>query len=199
MTVLPVLLYIADVRAVRPRRAGSVEVGERTPTFLLKAMSESTLEQVLEERVEGLGFEFVELERTGSRTRPLFRLRIDRPDSEPGRGVTVGDCARVSRALEEVLDEHPEFGGSYVLEVSSPGLERPLVRRRDFERFAGREVVVKGYAPFGDHGKRLEGELLGVEVEGAEECIGLRLLDGTELAIPREQIARARLIYRWDD
>ncbi len=162
-------------------------------------MSDRTLEEALEDRVDALGFEFVELERTGSRTRPIFRLRMDRPDSEPGRGVTVEDCARVSRALEELLDEHPEFGGSYVLEVSSPGLERPLVRRRDFERFAGREAVVKGYAPFGDHGKRLEGELLGVTDEDGEEQVRFRLKDGTELSIPRQGIARAHLVYRWDD
>lgn len=162
-------------------------------------MSERTLEQVLEDRVDAMGFEFVELERTGSRTRPIFRLRMDRPDSEPGSGVTVDDCARVSRALEEYLDGHPEFGTAYVLEVSSPGLERPLVRRRDFERFAGREAVVKGYAPFDGHGKRLEGELLGVADEEGVEKVLFRLKDGTELSIPREDIARAHLVYRWDD
>lgn len=162
-------------------------------------MSGETLEATLERRVEELGFEFVELERTGSRQRPIFRLRIDRADSVPGEGVTVDDCARVSRALEAHLDENPEFGGSYVLEVSSPGLERPLVKQRDFERFAGRDVVLKGYAPFGDRGKRLEGELLGaVEHDGAEH-VRLRLQDGEEIEVPRDAIARAQLVYRWDE
>lgn len=157
-----------------------------------------TLEAALEARVEELGFEFVELERTGSRQRPIFRLRIDRPGSVPGEGVTVDDCARVSRALEEYMDER-EFGGSYVLEVSSPGLERPLVKRRDFERFAGREVVLKGFAPFGKRGKRLEGELLGVTDAQGVEQIRLRLADGEEIEVPRKGVARAQLVYRWED
>lgn len=161
-------------------------------------MAERSLEKVLEERVEALGFEFVELERTGSRTRPIFRLRIDLPDSAPGHGVTVDDCARVSRALEAVLDER-EFGGAYVLEVSSPGVDRPLVRRRDYERFVGHEIVVKGYAPFDDRGRRLEGELLGLVDEGGDERVRIRLADGVELAIPREKIARAQLVFRWGD
>jgi len=161
-------------------------------------MAERSLQQVLEEQVEALGYEFVELERTGSRTRPIFRLRIDRPDSEPRHGVTVDDCARVSRALEAVLDER-DFGGAYVLEVSSPGVDRPLVRRRDYERFAGHEIVVKGYAPFDDRGRRLEGELLGLVDEDGEERVRIRLADGAVLAIPREQIARAQLVFRWND
>ncbi|MEJ2677878.1 MAG: ribosome maturation factor RimP [Gemmatimonadota bacterium] len=161
-------------------------------------MAERSLEKALEEGVEALGFEFVELERTGSRTRPIFRLRIDLPDSTPGHGVTVDDCARVSRALETLLDKR-EFGDAYVLEVSSPGVDRPLVRRGDYERFAGQQIVLKGYAPFDDRGRRLEGELLGLVDEDGEERVRIRLADGAVLAIPREKIARAQLVFRWGD
>lgn len=162
-------------------------------------MSEESLEQELEARVEGLGYEFVELERTGTRTRPIMRIRIDRPDSEPGRGVTLEDCARVTRHLEAYLDQREDIGERYVLEVSSPGIERPLVRPRDFERFAGREVAVRGYGPLVGRGRRLEGELLGlVRVEG-EELVRLRLTDGEIVEIPRGEIARAHLVYRWED
>lgn len=155
------------------------------------------LEHELSARVEELGFEFVELERTGTRTRPIFRLRIDRPDSEPGQGVTLEDCARVTRELEPLLDRRPEFGERYVLEVSSPGVERPLVRTRDFERFAGREVVLKGHAPLADRGRRLQGELLGVVEDGGRECVRLRLEDGEVVEVPRKDIARAHLVFRW--
>jgi ribosome maturation factor RimP len=89
------------------------------------------IERELEGRVEGLGYELVELRWGGSGRRPLLKLRIDRPDSAPGRGVTVEECASVSRALEPWLDGHEELSERYVLEVSSPGVERPLVRARD--------------------------------------------------------------------
>jgi ribosome maturation factor RimP len=158
-----------------------------------------SLEQAVEARVESLGYEFVELERGGSRARPLLRVRIDRPDSGPGQGVSLQDCTRVSRSLEEVLDGRPDVGEHYVLEVSSPGLERPLVKRRDFERFAGHEVWLKGPQPLVGESKRVEGELLGVSESDGAEVVRLRLASGEEVAVPRARIARAQLIYRWGE
>jgi ribosome maturation factor RimP len=157
------------------------------------------LEHELETRVEALGYEFVELERAGSKARPILRVRIDVPESEPGRGVSVEDCTRVSRALEPYLDEDPVLSERYVLEVSSPGIERPLVRPRDFARFAGKEVALKTSVPVGEKKlKRLEGELLGIEEEGGSERVRLRLKSGDVLEIPRAQIARAHLVFRWE-
>lgn len=165
-------------------------------------MAGDSLEQELEARVEALGFELVELERSGSRTRPILRLRIDRP-AAPGEAparssVSVDDCARVSRALEPFLDEAADVAERYVLEVSSPGVERPLVRRRDWERFVGHEVALKGYEPLAGRGRRLEGELLGLTESSGEERVHLRLAGGEEVEVPRERIARANLIFRWD-
>src|SRR6185436_8141837 len=71
-------------------------------------MEREALERELGARVEALGYEVVELETAGSNTRPLLRLRIDRPGSEPGNGVTVDDCTRVSRALQQYLDEQQD-------------------------------------------------------------------------------------------
>ncbi len=158
-----------------------------------------TLEQVVAARVEALGYEFVELERGGTRTRPLLRVRIDRPDSSPGHGVSLEDCTRVSRGLEEVLDARTDLGERYVLEVSSPGLERPLVKRRDFERFAGREVALKGKDALVGDQKRVEGELLGITERAGVEEVLLRLASGEEVSVPRDRIARAQLIYRWGE
>jgi len=158
-----------------------------------------SLEHAVEARVESLGYEFVELERGGSKARPLLRVRIDRLESGPGQGVSLEDCTRVSRSLEEVLDGRPDLGERYVLEVSSPGLERPLHKRRDYERFAGRQVWLKGSQPLAGNSKRIEGELLGLgEVDGTE-IVRLRLASGEEVAVPRARIARAQLIYRWGD
>jgi len=153
------------------------------------------LEREIETRVEALGFEFVELERAGSRARPILRVRIDRPNAEPGHGVTLDDCASVSRRLEAFLDEAQPVGERYVLEVSSPGVERPLVRSRDFERLAGREVVLVGQAPLHGGSRRVQGVLLGLDAAEAE--IRLRLEHGEVVDIPRASVARAHLIFRW--
>ncbi len=158
-----------------------------------------TLEQVVESRVESLGYEFVELERGGSRARPVLRVRIDLPDSGPGHGVSLEDCTRVSRSLEEVLDGRADLGDRYVLEVSSPGLERPLVKRRDFERFAGREVALKGREPLVGEERRIEGELLGITGEPGAELVRVRLASGAEVTVPRERITRAQLVFRWGE
>jgi ribosome maturation factor RimP len=69
-----------------------------------------------------LGFELVDLRRTGTRNRPIFQVRVDRPGSRPGHGVTVEDCAHISRALERWLEANGTAGTRYVLEVSSPGI-----------------------------------------------------------------------------
>lgn len=162
-------------------------------------MSPDQLEEVLATHVEALGYEYVELERAGSRSRPILRLRIDLPDSRPGHGVTVEDCARVARELESLLDEKPELAGKYLLEVSSPGVERPLVRRRDFERFVGQEVALRGDVALAGRARRLEGELLGVVESDGDERVRLRLHNGEVVEVPRGEIARAHLVYRWNE
>ena len=156
------------------------------------------LEVELEKRVEALGYEVVEMRRGGSGRRPVLRLRIDRPDSHPGAGVTVDDCAVVSRALEPWLDEMEGLSERYVLEVSSPGVDRPLVRVRDFERFKGEQVAVNGHDILLGRSRRLEGELVGLEGAGTEAEAGvLRLPDGDEVSIPRSEIRKAHLVFTW--
>ncbi|MGH7469996.1 MAG: ribosome maturation factor RimP [Longimicrobiales bacterium] len=162
-------------------------------------MDRAKLEQLVESHVESLGYELVEFEQAGSKTRPLLRLRIDRPDSQPGQGVTIDDCSRVSRAIEHYLEAEGEVGERYVLEVSSPGIERPLHRRRDFERFAGREVAVKTQTPVGMHGKRIEGVLRGVRDARNGEEVEIELANAERVSIPRHDIVRAHLVFRWEE
>ena len=159
-------------------------------------MSDQDLGRELERRVEELGYELVELERAGSKARPILRLRVDRPDGPPEGSVTVEDCTRVSRALEPFLDAHAGLAPKYVLEVSSPGVERPLTKVRDFERFAGKEVALAGKEALAGRARRLEGTLLGVEGEGGE-TIRLRLPKGEEVSVPRAEVTRANLVFRW--
>lgn len=154
----------------------------------------------LERRIEGvleeLGFELVALERGGGHRRPLLRLRIDRAGSEPGRsGVTVADCAAVSRAVGAMLEETSEAPADYILEVSSPGVERPLVRARDYRRFAGHEATLRGYGPLAGGRRRLTGTVLGL----ADDARVALEVDGERVEVPLEAIARAHLVYRWDE
>ncbi len=160
-------------------------------------MSEDALHRDLETRVEALGFELVEVEQAGSRGRPILRLRIDRPNAQPGKGVTLEECSHVNRALQAFLDEDARLGERYVLEVSSPGVERPLVRRADFERFTGHEVALRGHEALDGGEKRLEGVLEGMTDEPGVERVRLRLGDGRLVEVPRDRIARAHLVFRW--
>lgn len=153
----------------------------------------------LEARVESLGFELVDAEWAGSARRPILRIRVDVPEQVGGEGVTVGDCATVSRGLEAWLDALEAMPERYVLEVSSPGVERPLVRGRDFTRFAGQKVAVKGHDVLAGRARRLEGELLGLAEDDEEEKerVRLRLPGGDEVEIPREEIAGAHIVFEW--
>ncbi|HEU0300371.1 MAG TPA: ribosome maturation factor RimP [Longimicrobium sp.] len=162
-------------------------------------MKDESLAREMEQRVAELGYEMVELEQAGSRARPILRLYVDRPDSKPGEpGVSLDDCASVSRALEPWLDGRDGLSDRYVLEVSSPGIERPLVRTRDWERFAGAEVAVKGRETLAGRARRLEGTLLGLRGETGAERAALRLTDGEEVEIPLAEIDRGNLVYRWE-
>lgn len=170
--------------------------------YLLRRREGSVADPELTHEIEvglaELGFELVELEKAGTASRPVLRLRIDRVDGfEEGVGVTVDDCARVSRSLEARLEASSRFPATYVLEVSSPGVERPLVRPRDFDRFAGREVALHGKQPLAGRARKLQGELIGLRGEGATEAVALRLPDGEELEVPRAEVTRAHLVFRW--
>lgn len=162
-------------------------------------LHDESLAHEMERRVAELGFEMVELEQAGSKARPILRLYVDRPDSKAGEpGVSLDDCASISRALEPWLDTHEGLSDRYVIEVSSPGVERPLVRTRDWERFAGAEVAVKGRGVLADRAKRLEGTLLGLRGDEGAQRVALRLPNGDEVEVPLADIDRGNLVYRWE-
>lgn len=155
------------------------------------------LEQGVEERLGRLGYELVELQRAGNAQRPVIRLRVEHQGQD--RLVSLDDCAVVSRDLEGWLDQDSSLPERYVLEVSSPGLERPLTRDRDFKRFRGRRVAVVGTEVLCGRTSRLEGELLGlVRDRDGSEAIRLRLNGGDEVEVPREVVRGARLVHEWN-
>lgn len=100
------------------------------------------LRKLLEPGVSAAGFELVDVEMVGSQHNPTLRVYIDGP-----QGVNVDDCARVSRQLSALLDVEDPLPGQYTLEVSSPGLDRPLVKPEDFRRFIGETIKVRMQQP----------------------------------------------------
>jgi ribosome maturation factor RimP len=150
-------------------------------------MSADALLVPIRDHVTGLGFELVDLRRTGTLQRPILQVRVDRPDSRPGQGVTADDCAAISRSLERFLESRAMVGPRYVLEVSSPGLERPLRWPEQWRRFIGREARVRADALEG----RSRVEILGLP---DEEHVLVRREDGSEVTLAFETIRDATLV-----
>ncbi len=138
-----------------------------------------------------LGYELVDYRRAGTSNRPVLKLRIDRLEGAPGTGVTTEDCATASRALERVLEGEGLVGPRYVLEVSSPGLERPVRWPAHWRRFAGRRVRVRAAGLAGQP----EAEILRVP---DEEHVVIRLGDGEERVLAFSDIRDAHLVVDWD-
>lgn len=149
------------------------------------------LEHVVAEELAALGFTLVELRQRGSRSRPVLEVRLERDDTTP---VTVDDCARASRALEARLETAGLVGERYLLEVSSPGIERPLRRADDWRRFVGKPAVVTATAlPAG----KAEVTILGLEGETGSEVAVVRDAKGVEHRLPLGEVSQARLAFHW--
>jgi ribosome maturation factor RimP len=147
-----------------------------------------TLEVVVIAELAGAGFDLVELRSAGSRSQPLFEIRIERRD---GQSVTVDDCAKVSRALEARLDDSGLVPERYVLQVSSPG-DRPLRTPAEWRRFVGRWVSV--LAP--EHGGRFEARLVSVDGEAGGESVTLEESNKKTRVVPIAAVKQARLAFR---
>jgi ribosome maturation factor RimP len=150
-------------------------------------MSADALLAPIRDHIAGLGFELVDLRRTGTPQRPILQVRVDRPDSRPGQGVTADDCAAISRSLERFLETRAMVGPQYVLEVSSPGFERPLRWPEHWRRFVGREARVRAHPLPGRNRVRI------VAVPDDEHVV-VRRDDGTEVTLALEAIREATLV-----
>jgi ribosome maturation factor RimP len=148
----------------------------------------SKIEAVARRVAEPEGLEIVEVEVKGGGGSRLIRISIDKPE-----GVTHGDCELVSHQVGTILDvEDTVPGGRYTLEVSSPGLERKLLKPQDYQRFQGQKARISLREPL-DGRSNWEGTLAGFE-DGA---VALETQPGTTLRFPFEQIQKANLKFEW--
>jgi ribosome maturation factor RimP len=141
--------------------------------LVAKAAIDRRLAAIVEPTIRGLGFELVRLRLMGGR-RAVLQIMAERPDG----GIEVDDCARISRAVSAVLDVEDPIASEYVLEVSSPGIDRPLTRLKDFATWEGYEAKLETAEAI-DGRRRFKGVLQGVEdgevlVAIAEGTIGLK-------------------------
>jgi ribosome maturation factor RimP len=165
------------------------KVGADEPTFVLLegeivALSEAWVQRVIDREVENV--ELVLLEELGNRRMKIVRLYIDHPG-----GVTHELCGRVSSVIGDAIDEAAMFEDGYTLEVSSPGLDRPLTKRSHFEAQVGKKVYVKTKAP-------VEGAKVwqGVLAEVGDEHLVVKDAE-REVKIPLAGIVNAHLIYEF--
>lgn len=147
---------------------------------------------LVEPVLRGEGYELVEVEFTGAARNSLLRIYVDKPG-----GITVDDCASVSHVVGPLLDVDDPIETAYDLEVSSPGLDRPLRRPEDYQKYAGRKVKVKTFGPLAgatDNRKVFPGVLKGFEDGHVKVDV-----DGTEFRIPHDAVAKANLVYEFEE
>jgi ribosome maturation factor RimP len=143
------------------------------------------IEAAIGPAIEAAGYSIVRVIFTGGGHRPTLQIMAERAD---GRPMSVDDCATVSHTISALLDVADPIAASYMLEISSPGLDRPLVKRQDFERFAGHEAKLELKEPI-DGRRRFRGRLKGVE----GEAVALEM-DGAVLRLPLGGVSRAKLV-----
>jgi ribosome maturation factor RimP len=141
----------------------------------------------LEPFLEAEGVELDDLDVRGRGNGRLVRVTVDAPG-----GIGVDRIAEISRAVSRLLDESDPVAGSYTLEVSSPGLERPLRRPSHFEKSVGREVDLKTVDEI-DGDRRHRGVLERIDDHTLQVVV-----DGAERSIPMESVAAAKTVFRWE-
>lgn len=147
---------------------------------------EARLADLILPRLAAMGFELVRVRMLG-RERPTVQIMADRGD---GQQITIEDCEEISHQIGAVLDVEDIVPGAWTLEVSSAGIDRPLTRPRDWNRFSGHAAKVEMAVPTPDGRRRFSGIVLGA----AEGQGRLRLDDGLEVTVPLIDIKTARLI-----
>jgi ribosome maturation factor RimP len=166
--------------------------------WLLKQVNRGELKQHLTQLAESVaaaaGLEVVEVELKGAGRAQLLRITIDKPDA----GVTHADCETVSRQMSALLDAEDPIDNPYELEVSSPGVERKLMKWRDWERFQGKKAKVILKQPALGDLKYFDGIIARAAAdETGSHAVTVELSDGRQVTFPVEQVDRANLKFEW--
>lgn len=141
------------------------------------------IQRIVDQVVSAMGYELVGVEFNATQRNGILRVYIDTE-----QGITLDDCQAVSHQLSGVLDVEDPIKGNYSLEISSPGLDRPIFKAKDFDRFAGQRVKIKLSTP--QAGRRnFSGQLQGMRDEDV-----VLLEDGNEIHLPFNRIDTARLV-----
>jgi ribosome maturation factor RimP len=140
----------------------------------------------IEPEVKSLGYELVRVAMIGGSSDPTLQVMAERPDT---RQLDLSDCETISRRLSEWLDANDPIEGGYRLEVSSPGIDRPLTRLKDFSDWAGHEARISLKEPRGER-KQYSGTLQGID----GETVRLSGKDGQDYELPFSDIASAKLL-----
>lgn len=143
------------------------------------------LTRLIEPEAKALGFELVRVALIGGTSDPTLQVMAERPDT---RQLTIDDCADLSRRLSDMLDATDPIEGAYRLEVSSPGIDRPLTRLADFADWAGHEARITLAEPIAGR-KQFTGELTGTD----GDLVLIRVKDGSEARLPFAEIRTAKL------
>jgi len=174
------------------RKKGKKSIKSRGPesapiNFSLKNKEKfiAKVKGLTEPLCEAMGMELVHVEYQMESRGMILRIYIDKPG-----GIILDDCVFINRQLSDILDLHFDSSGSYSLEVSSPGSDRPLSKKPDFEKFRGRVARIKTIASINGQ-KNFKGILLGI----SEETINISLDDKT-VAIPFKEVTSARLVNK---
>ena len=169
-------------RQQRDMREGTVPMARAKDEAVVR------VREVCEPALADLGYDLISVEVTVENGRKIVRLYIDRLEANAALGhVGIEDCVRATRELDPVLDVADVMSGRYELEISSPGINRPLARKKDFEKFVGQKVAVRTFEKVGDR-RNFLGVLLGIE--GGEIRIDV---DGREHRVPFEEVSKAHL------
>jgi len=173
-----------------PSRAAFFVLAETLPPDLAESLPrheglEARVLSLIAPAILAMGYEIVRIRLTG-KERPTLQVMADRADEAP---IGVDDCEAISHAVSAILDVEDPIRSAYTLEVSSPGIDRPLTRAKDWARWAGHTARVELAVPL-EGRKRFTGLVLGLEGRAAK----LRLEDGAEVALPLDGVRSARLV-----
>ena len=153
---------------------------------------ESKIKEALVPSLEAMGFSLVRIRIMGGGENRTLQLMIDRLDEQP---ISIEDCAFVSRNVSALLDVEDPINGAYMLEVSSPGIDRPLTKERDFERYVGFEAKLE-LRDVQDGQRRFQGRLLGCEngvvkllTEAGETSLSFGTITAAKLILTDELVA----------